>query len=296
MRLRSLKSKLLVGVAALVIGSGVLISLLVTHRYSRSLSEALATQAEYLTHAVALEAADLVLTNDLVALQKMLEHQIRSNPSLSYLFILKDGQVLAHTFTNGVPVDLLTANEAASATRPHLREIASTTGEYFLDMALPVFEGKAGILRLGFSEKHYRQQVTKLWVQMACFTLGILVLALAGGLLFIRRITGPLTELAGAADRIDRGELGTRVSIRGHDEVAALASSFNHMVDSLQTHTRRLEEQKMELERAHQQTRTFCDIVQEIGALHHLRDIGVFLIGQFQSILKCSQMAFPGSD
>ena len=42
MRLQSLKSKLLVGVAALVIGSGVLISLLVTHRYSRSLSEALA--------------------------------------------------------------------------------------------------------------------------------------------------------------------------------------------------------------------------------------------------------------
>ena len=292
MRLQSLKSKLLIGVAVLVIGSGVLISLLVTHRYSRSLSEALAAQAEYLTHAVALEAADLVLTNDLVALQKMLDHQVRSNPSLSYLFILKDGQVLAHTFTNGVPVDLLTANEAVSAAHPHLQEIASTTNEYFLDMALPVFEGKAGILRLGFSEKPYRQQVTKLWMQMAFFTLGILFLALAGGLFFIRRITGPLTELARAADQVDRGELGTRVSIRGHDEVAALATSFNHMVNSLQAHTRRLEEQTMELERAHQQTRTFCGIVQEIGALHNLKDIGVFLIRQFQSIVKCSQMVF----
>jgi transcriptional regulator with GAF, ATPase, and Fis domain len=292
MHVHSLKSKLLAGVAALVIGSGVLISLLVTHRYSRSLSEALAAQAEYLTQAVALEAADLVLTNDLVALQKMLDHQLRSNPSLSYLFVIKDGEVLAHTFKNGVPIDLLPANEAASATTPHLQEIVSLTGEYFLDMALPIFEGKAGILRLGFSEKPYRQQVTKLWVQMAFFTLAILFLAVAGGLFFIRRITGPLTELAQAADKVDRGELGTRVNIRGHDEVAALASSFNHMVDSLQTYTRRLEEQTMELERAHHQTRIFCGIVQEIGALHNLKEIGAFLIRQFHSIVTCNQMLF----
>ncbi len=292
MRLQSLKSKLLVGVAILVIGSGVLISLLVTHRYSRSLSEALAAQAEYLTHAVALEAADLILINDLVALQKMLDHQVRSNPSLAYLFILKDGQVLAHTFQNGVPVDLFSANEAASATEPHLQEIASTTGERYLDMAQSIFEGKAGILRLGFSEKPYQQQVARLWMQMALFTLGILFLALAGALFFIRRITGPLTELAQAADQVDRGEWEARVNIRGHDEVAALAASFNHMLNSLQTYTRRLEEQTMELERAHRQTRTFCGIVQEIGALQNLHEIGVFLIRQFRSIVKCSHMIF----
>jgi transcriptional regulator with GAF, ATPase, and Fis domain len=292
MRLQSLKSKLLVGLAILVIGSGVFISLLVTQQYSRSLSDALAAQAENLAHAVALEAADLVLTNDLVALQKMLDHQVRSNPSLSYLFILKDGQVLAHTFARGVPVDLLAANEAVSVTHPHLQEITSTTGEYYLDMALPVFEGKAGILRLGFSEKPYRQQVTKLWVHMALFTLGILFLALMGGLFFIRRITGPLTELALAADKADRGELGTRVNVHGHDEVAALAASFNHMLSSLQTYTRRLEEQTIELERAHRQTRTFCGIVQEIGALQNLKDIGAFLIRQFQSIVKCDHMVF----
>ncbi len=61
---QSLKGKLLVGVSALVIGSGLLISLLVTHRYSRSLSEAMSAQAEYLTRAVSLQAADLVLIND----------------------------------------------------------------------------------------------------------------------------------------------------------------------------------------------------------------------------------------
>jgi two-component system response regulator HydG len=291
MSLRSLKSKLLTGVFVLVICSGVLISLLVTHRYSQSLFEALSAQAQHIANAVSLQAADMVLINDLVALQKMLDHQLRSNPSLSYLFVLKDGQVLAHTFTSGIPVDLINANEPISEVESHLQEIASTTGEYYLDMAIPIFDGKAGTLRLGFSEKPYGEQIQRLWVQMALSTLGILLLALTGSLFFVRRITGPLTELAKAADRVDRGESGIAVNVRGEDEVATLASSFNNMVSSLQTYTRRLEEQTIELDRAHQQTRAFCGIVQEIGALQTLKEIGAFLIGRFLPIVKCGQMA-----
>ena len=292
MRLKSLKGKLLVGVSTLVICSGLLISLLVTDRYSRSLSESMSVQAEYLTHAVALQAADFVLINDPVALQKLLDHLLRSNPSLSYLFIVKDGQVMAHTFSSGMPADLLTANEALPSDGPHPQEIASTNGDYFLDMAMPIFEGKAGTLRLGFSEKPYHAQITKLWLQMSLFTLGILLLALIASLFFIRRITEPLTGLAQAADRVDKGELGIRVPIQGQDEVANLAASFNNMVSRLHEYTRQLENKSLELERAHQQTRTFCGVVQEVGSLQSLREIGSFLIRQCQAIVGDSQMVF----
>ena len=166
MRPRSLKSKLLVGVSALVICSGVLISFLVSHHYSKSLLAALNAQAEYLTGAIALQAADMVLINDLVALQKMLDQQLNSNPSLSYLFIQKDGRILAHTFAAGIPVDLLKANESKSTSQPHPREIVSSNGEYYLDMAMSIFDGKAGTLRLGFSEQPYRQEVKRLWLEM----------------------------------------------------------------------------------------------------------------------------------
>jgi two-component system response regulator HydG len=46
----------------------------------------------------------------------------------------------------------------------------------------------------------------------------------------------------------------------------------------------------MELERVHNQTRTFCGIVQEIGALRSLREVGFFLIDRLQDTLKCTQM------
>ncbi|MDR3553372.1 MAG: sigma 54-interacting transcriptional regulator [Syntrophobacteraceae bacterium] len=292
MRLRSLKTKLLIGVCLLVISSGALISLLVTDRYSRSLHDALSSQVEHLADALALQVTDMVLTNDLVGLQNTLDHQVRGNASLSYLLIVKNGEVLAHTFQGGVPIDLLAANAPLASGMLHLQEITSTKGEHYLDAAVPIFEGKAGILRLGYSEKHYRRQVTALRMHMALFTLGVLLLSLAAGLLFIRRITDPLTKLVRAAEKVEEGKMDVRVKVEGQDEVAALAGAFNHMLSSLQSYTQRLEEQTMEIERSHHQTRTFCGIVQEIGSLRTLKEIGAYLIDKFRPILECGRIAF----
>ncbi len=290
MRFRSLKSKLLLAVSALVIGSGLLISLVVAQWYSRSLFEAVTAQAENLAHATALEATDKVLVNDLVALQKMLDHQLRSNPSIVYLFILRDDLILAHTFTDGVPVELISANEFVPGKKSHFRKITSTTGEHYLDIGWPIFGGNAGFLRLGLSEKPYRQQVAKLWLQMSALTLGILLFALTVTLVLVRRVTSPLGALAEATQKIDKGELDVRVQVQGEDEVAALADSFNHMFERIEDYTQRLEEQTLDLERAHHQTLTVCGIVQEIGALPSLNEIGCFLIQTFQNILKCGYL------
>ena len=288
---KSLSSKLLVAVSCLVIGSGLLISVLVTQRYTESLLSAVTAQADSLGHAIALEAAEKVLLNDRVALQKMLDHQMRSNPSLAYLFVLRDGKILAHTFGKGVPTELIDANRASSEDLGHMQQIASTGDERYLDIAWPIFSGRAGVLRLGFSERPFREQVTALWLQMTMITIGILFLAVVGSLIFVRRITNPLSKLAIATKRVDQGDLDATVDIQGHDEVAALASAFNHMVSRVKDYTLRLESKAEELERTHNQTRTFCEIIREIGALPTLREIGPALIKRFQRILICREMA-----
>jgi two-component system response regulator HydG len=267
MRMRSLKTRLLLAVSGLVIASGLLISLIVTQRYSSSLFEALTAQGENLAHAIALEVADKVLINDLVALQKTLDHQQRSNRTVGYLFVVKDGQILAHTFR-------------------------STEGERYLDIAWPIFEGKGGVLRLGLSEKPYHQQVKSLWLQMSVVTLTVLLLALIGTRLFIKRITSPLITLAQATRKIDQGALGVRVEVRGGEEVTQLAKSFNHMISRIEDYTQRLEKQTLELEHVYQQTRTSCSIVKEIGSLRGLSEIGVFLVKRLGNILKCDEMVF----
>jgi transcriptional regulator with GAF, ATPase, and Fis domain len=291
MRPRNLKTKLLVGASALVIGSGLLISALVSQRYGRSLFDSFTAQAGNLAHAVALEAADKVLINDLVALQKMLDHQKHSNASIAYLFVQRNGQVIAHTFPDGIPAELLDANTLAPGDHMRFQKVASTSGEDYLDIAWPIFGGEAGTLRLGISERPYREQMVRLWLQMSALTLGILLLALAVTLLFVRRMTRPLAALAQATERIEQGQMEVTVPVEGNDEIGRLAASFNHMVSRVADYTRRLEEQTIELERAHHQTRAVCRVVQEIGARRSLGEIGSFLIRKFHESLKCGEGA-----
>jgi DNA-binding NtrC family response regulator/HAMP domain-containing protein len=289
--LLSLKSKLLAAISAIVILTGLAIAGIVIQRYSGALRQEMMGQSENLAHSIALDAADRILINDLVGLQKMLDQQRLIHPALAYLFILKDGQVLAHTFDQGLPKGLLEANQPIAPAQPGFRQVVSQKGGRYLDTALPIFEGKAGILRLGFSESHYRTQLVKLWGEIGAITLGLLLLALGGGLLLVRRITRPLAALVAATKEIDQGKSNVQVEVKGKDEIAALSASFNQMVSRQEEYTHRLEEQTLELERAYGQARTACQIVQEVGALYTLKEMGAFLLKKLRDTLLCPHIA-----
>ena len=193
MKLHSLRTKLVISISALVIGSGAVISSLETKRFSKILHEAAIAQGEYISKAVALEAINKILINDLISLQNLLNYQRESNPAIAYLFIVKDSQILAHTFAEGLPRTLVHVNIPINDRRANYKSIVNNDGERYLDFAAPIFGGKAGVLRVGLSEKPLRSQVLKLWLQMTGLTLGILFLALSICFFFIKRITRPHT-------------------------------------------------------------------------------------------------------
>ncbi|MGD9818672.1 MAG: sigma 54-interacting transcriptional regulator [Desulfomonilaceae bacterium] len=291
MGLRSLKTKILLAVSALVITSGMLLSFLVSNQYSHTLIESAMSQAENMAHALALEATDKILTHDLVSLQKSLDHQLRSNKAISYLFIIKDGKIIAHTFGGGFPENLIEANQSVSADQGAAQKIVSSKGEKFIDIAWPIFGGKAGVLRLGFSESHLEQQVSTLRLQMMLTTAGILIAALVGALVFVRRLTLPLGQLAKATESLKDGDWDVKVNVSGKDEVALLASSFDSMAKKLRDNTQLLEFQKQELERLHLQTRSFCDIVRELGASPSLEDLSRTLIRRLKEVVHNDELA-----
>lgn len=292
MRPRSLRGSLLLAVFIIVVASGLSVALLVGQRYGASLQEALQTRARGLARGLALQAADKVLINDLAALQKMLDHQIQGDASVSYLFLVRDGRVLAHTFERGVPTQLLEGFGPGPGGRPRLRRIISTQGERFLDIAWPVMEGKAGVLRVGVSERPYRQKLSRLWLQIGLLTMAILALALTAGAIFVGRISRPLAALSRAARKIDQGELDVRAETPpGQGEAAQLATSFNQMVQRLQDYTKKLERQALDLERAHRQTRASCEMFQEISGLRTLDEMRSSLMARMRGMLACDHMA-----
>ena len=162
------------------------------------------------------------------------------------------------------------------------------------DTAWPIFEGKAGVLRVGFLENYFSKQVVSLWLQIGLLTLGILLAALLGGLFFVRRLTRPLAALVEGTEEIDRGASNVRVPVEGQTEISRLAASFNDMVARQEEYTCRLEEQTQELERAYGQTRAACQIVREISALGSLKEMGRVALAKTQGPGPLPPCVFSG--
>ena len=69
----------------------------------------------------------------------------------------------------------------------------------------------------------------------------VLLLVLIAGLV-TRQVVLPVRMAARTAERLAAGRLEERMMVRGQDEIALLASSFNSMAQALQTQIRQLEE------------------------------------------------------
>ena len=295
---RTLKRSLLLVMALLLLSSGAVISQMVTHRYGISLAQEAAARAENIAHNLALDAADKILINDLVAVQKLLDDEMASERAIGYIFVIRDGRILTHTFNGGVPVELIKANAVIRANQGHMQKIVSDAGERFIDFAWPILNGEAGILRLGFSEQPYRHQVAQLRLQISLLTIGVLLITAFLIRHFINRLTRPLVALTRAVSAMDEGLLNERVQVQGRAEVSQLAQAFNALLQRLEEHTRRLgesnrqqEEKNRDLDRAHRQLRTTFMISQKIAAISDLHEICAFLIASLKGIVECRHMA-----
>ena len=286
----SLKATLLLAISMTVLSSIVLVTFLASQRYSSSLEEHLQAQALNLGSTLENEVTDLVLINDLVGLQKRLQSFQKSTPSMSYAFVLKKKRILASTFQEGVPQGLLGANSPKPEGKRSFQAIVSEQGQRYLDLALPLFQGKAGTLRLGFSEAPLMAKVKALWQEVALAALVILLLAIMAGLYWINRLTRPLEELVQAIEEMDPQQQDMRLHIRGQPEVQALARAFNSMAERIQDYTGRVRLQTDQLQKAHKQMRTSCEIARGVSGLGTLQEVGGYLLQRLRGMLHCDEI------
>ncbi len=89
-----------------------------------------------------------------------------------------------------------------------------------------------------------QQQATLALVQRILVGVGLAVVVLLAAIasLVTRWVVLPVRHAAQAAQRVSDGHLGERMQVRGVDDLAALATSFNGMAASLQGKLRELEE------------------------------------------------------
>ncbi|MGN6274160.1 MAG: MtrAB system histidine kinase MtrB [Protaetiibacter sp.] len=85
-------------------------------------------------------------------------------------------------------------------------------------------------------------QQTLDFVQGILVAAGLALVLLFGGVayLVVRLVVGPVRVAANASEKLAAGQLEERLPVKGQDELATLARSFNRMADSLQRQIRQL--------------------------------------------------------
>ena len=137
-------------------------------------------------------------------------------------------------------------SETASLAEDHVRSGAafemSVAGERSIVLAkpLPTFsDGEQAILLLAYPKAQALADARKLQLALAVMTLLGLLLMAIGTWRAAGRITQPLARLDEAAGRLASGE-HVQVRVRGTDELARLASSFNEMVGKIAEREQRI--------------------------------------------------------
>lgn len=155
------------------------------------------------------------------------------------LVAVVDGEVVAVTGRTA-PVDVTTDLElvdlVGTTASTRRGEVATDDGrlEY---LALPVTNGGrlGGVLLVGVFRDAVAAEVAQTVQVTALVALVALAVGIALAIGLARRILRPLAEMTAAARELGDDDLSRRLMIEGHDEVAHLATTFNAMLDRLET-------------------------------------------------------------
>jgi signal transduction histidine kinase len=242
----SVRTKILGIILGLVLLLGLGTTIEVRLVSQRALLQRLDEQSVAIGRDVGARATDLILVNDIFSLHQLLAETQHNNPDVRYAFILDtEGQVLAHTFGEGMPADLVTANHVAAGEH-HRTALLQTDEGRIWDTAVPIFQGRAGTARVGLSERSVHNTVTILTGQMLLTMILVSSVGVGAAIFLTWLVTRPILELKEAAQAVGGGDFSRRVRPWAGDEIGELAEAFNNMSTGLgQAEQERVEREQL---------------------------------------------------
>lgn len=229
----SVRTKILGIVLGLVILLGLGVTIQARYALTATMNAQLQEQSVSVSRDLAARSTDPILLNDLLGLHDLLKETIANNPNIRYAFIVDNrGQVVAHTFDGGFPLDLISLNVAQTGEHHHTSLIQTDEGLVW-DTAVPILEGKVGTARIGLSDASVRKAVSTLTAQLI---LTIVLVSITGVLVAVFLtwiLTRPIISLAHATQAVAKGDFSPRVPRWANDEIGDLAEAFNSMTEEL---------------------------------------------------------------
>jgi signal transduction histidine kinase len=215
----------LLGAASIWQTRGMMNNLFVEQQEKRGLS---------IANMLSARAANLILVNNYYDLHELAKDTQQTNDDVRYVFIVNNqGDLLAHSFSSGFPKNLLHANVLAPNSKFHIAEFSTEEG-LIRDLAVPIFDGRLGVVHLGLSDASLRNTLDRTTKQLMLDTVAAVLMGIILTTLLTRRLFRPIQELVQVSSAITAGDLTQRSQNSSGDEVGKLAAAFNGMADYLQ--------------------------------------------------------------
>lgn len=236
---------------------------------------------------VAGRATDLILTDNLFALQELVRNTMENNEDVRYVFVQdRDGHVLAHTFGVPFPSDLLTANIAKPADRFRV-ELLDTEDGVIHDVAVAILEGRAGTTRVGLSEQRLQTIVQDTTWLLLMVTGIVSLVGVAGAYLLTLVLTRPISQLVQVTRAVARGDFSQKARVRTGDEIGRLSADFNAMTEALARSRAEIEAFTRQLVRRNEELSALYDIAVTVSRSLQLEEI---LNGALTKVLEVMEL------
>jgi len=230
----SVRSKIVGLSLGLVLLMGTAAALMAQSSFLKSTTEELERRGGSIARDVGARGVDMLLTHNVLGLHELLAETMANNEDVRYVVMLDSkGRVAAHTFGKNFPADLLDLPVPAANDRSLCTVLETEEGRLH-DVAIPVLEGRAGVVRVGMSPQRLGRAAMNQIEWMTLAMLGVAAVATLGAYGLTLILTRPIMDLVKVSRAAAAGDLSGRVPPGPPDEVGLMAESFNHMLGQLE--------------------------------------------------------------
>jgi two-component system sensor histidine kinase AtoS len=251
-----LRQKFLLAFIGLILALITGLLFLVENRQSASIVRQMEKRGVTIASQLAAVSTKSLLTYNFVALEQDAEKVSQERDVLYAIILDREGKVAVysgHDEKQGIVLQDAVSQRAVQTQALLIQRLQQQQddSEYY-DIAVPVFvqgsPDKWGTIRVGLSLHEMRTEIAQTRLQVVLLgLLGVMCGFLAAALL-ARRISAPIQALAEGTKAIARGEFQHIIPVQAHDEIAVLATNFNHMTTELLKHRTALEETNHQLD------------------------------------------------
>ncbi len=182
-----------------------------------------------ITELLASEIANPLLGEDDLRVQEIIDNLKRQNADVRYAYVVGfDGTVVAHTFKDGFPVELITANPIPSGEDGAI-QILSAEGESIQDVGVRVLEGMDAKIHIGFSRARLFEAIARTTSTILIIAALVLLFGILLNSFLMQRMIKPIEALVEGTKRVGDGDFDFRIDVTSRDEIGTLTESFNLM-------------------------------------------------------------------